>query len=159
MDMSYVGAAASAITAAKALFTTTLDVHNAVKVNSAIAAVNEQLLKAQDALFVHNTQLLKIQQEHFEATQKIRELEDALKEKSRYFLVEIVPGKFAYKSDVRVMPSEDGGVEVLTEPQHYICQVCNDKGVKIVLTYNTPSDGRSPRWYCRGCGDSIHNVK
>jgi hypothetical protein len=132
MDLSVITAAVGAISAAKELGKAALGVRDFNEVAPVIAQLNDQLLKAQDALFRHNAELLSLQQEQFETAKKLREMEEALAQRGRYSLVELSNGVFVYR--VNVAP-EAGALDKPSgaEPLHYVCQPCFDKGVKAVL--------------------------
>lgn len=135
MDLSVITTAVGAISAAKELGKAAMGIRDFNEAAPVIAQLNDQLLKAQDALFRHNAELLALQQEQFETAKKLREMEEALAQRGRYSLFELSPGVFVYR--VNVTP---GGSDVQnpsgTEPMHYVCQPCFDKGVKAVLARN-----------------------
>jgi hypothetical protein len=132
MDLSIITAAVSALSAAKELGKAALGVRDFNEVAPVIAQLNDQLLKAQDALFRHNAELLSLQQEQFETAKKLREMEEALTQRGRYSLVELSRGHFAYRVNIAPVNS-DVGNPVSAEPLHHVCQPCFDKGVKAVL--------------------------
>lgn len=132
MDISFISAAVTAMTAAKELGKAALNVRNFNEIAPVITNLNDQLLKAQEALFIHNSQLLNLQQEQFETTKKLRELEEALAERGRYSLFEMADRVFVYRVNI---PPVSGNVSdpISSNPMHYICQSCFDKGIKSVL--------------------------
>jgi len=132
MDLSLITAIASAISSAKQLGQAAIGVRDFNEMAPVIAQLNDQLLKAQDAMFKHNSELLVLQQQQFETTEKLRKVEEALAQRGRYTLVELAEGIFVYR--VNVAPIA-GNVDnpVGTEPAHHVCQSCFDKGVKAVL--------------------------
>lgn len=135
MDYSLVGIAASSISMAKELAKTAIGLRDFNQVSAVVSQLNDQLLKAQDALFTHNAQMLTLQQQHFEATQKLREMEEAIAERGRYSLFELIPGFFVYRMNITPVAghvSDPGTSEVL----HYLCQICLDRdGFKSVLRF------------------------
>lgn len=132
MDLSAVSAVVSAISASKELAKAAIGVRDFNEMAPVIAQLNDQLLKAQDAMFKHNAQLMALQQENFEATEELRKMKEALAERGRYSLVELSDRVFVYR--VNVSPSSgDMGNPVSTQPIHHLCQPCFDKGVKSVL--------------------------
>ena len=132
MDYSLISVTATAITAAKELGKAAMGLRDFNQVAVAMSQINEQLLKAQDSLFTHNSQLAQLQSQYFEATQKLRELEETVRQRGRYSLFELATGNFVYR--VNVAPEAGHmGDPTLTEPLHYLCQPCFDKGVKGVL--------------------------
>lgn len=132
MDLAVISAAIGAISVAKELGKAALGVRDFNEMAPVIAQLNDQLLKAQDALFRHNAELLALQQEQFETAKKLREMEETLAQRGRYSLVEVSRGQFAYRVNVAVETSEVGNPG-RAEPLHYVCQPCFDKGIKAVL--------------------------
>lgn len=132
MDFSLITGAISSLTSAKKLADAALQVRDFNQASAAISQINDQLLEAQQRLFAHNAALLMLQQQHFEATNEIRELKEALAERGRYSLFELSEGVFVYR--VHQVPQQGGTTEPgEAEPQHYLCQGCFDKGIKSVL--------------------------
>lgn len=89
--------------------------------------LGDQLIDAQVAI-------LSLQKEVLEKTEELRKLRESISEKEKYSLVETVPGSgnFAYARNVSPVESHSG-TPVMTEPFHYVCQSCFDKGIKTVL--------------------------
>jgi hypothetical protein len=132
MDYSLISVAATAITTAKELGKAAMGLRDFNQFAVAMSQINEQLLKAQDSLFTHNSQLSELQGQYFEATEKLRKLEEAIRERGRYSLFEICSGNFVYRVNVTPETSNMGNPST-AEPLHYLCQPCFDKGVKAVL--------------------------
>lgn len=78
MDLSLIGAATAALSAARDIGKSAIGIRDFNQVAAAIAQVNEQLLKAQDSLFTHQSQLLTMQQELFVLKEALRQKESAL---------------------------------------------------------------------------------
>lgn len=154
MDLTLVTGAVAALRTALDIGKTAVEIRDANKLNEVVIRMNEQLLQAQQSLFTHNAELMTLQQDHFKATQELRELKEALSERRRYTLVELVPGKFAYRADAVPMASGAGN-EVRPQPEHYICQPCFD-GVSKVKSVLQRSDSTYQRrtmttWSCPTC--------
>ena len=124
MDLSSFSAAVSALKAAKDLGTALLDLRDFNQVAATTSKLNGELLKAQDSLFTAQSKMLELQSEHMEVLNKLRELEKGAEQRSRYQLVEIGPGVFAYRLK-DPQHREDGGADK-DEPIHYLCQPCWD---------------------------------
>lgn len=140
MDWTAVGAITTSISAARDIAKGLAATRDQALINEKTAALMEQLLKAQEGLLAHNAALLQLQGEHFEACEKLRKLEEAARERGRYSLVDLGNRRFAYR--VNVTPQESGaGEPSSTEPLHYICQPCFDKGVKSVLQNRLKAPG------------------
>lgn len=137
MDLSFFIGATSALKGAKDIGSALLEMRDFNQSASKIVDLNRFLLQAQESLFAHNTQLLQLQNEHCEASQELRKLKEALAERGRYSLVEITEGSYAYKSKV-VQAESAASSPVASEPEHYLCQPCYDKGVKSVLQRKVP---------------------
>lgn len=160
MDFSQISAIAAAVGAAKQLGEAALGIRDFNQLSGTVMNLNAQLLKAQEGLLAHNTELLQLQNEHFHAREKLRELEEALRERGRYTLVEVAPGNFAYR--VNLTPQESRpGEPSSTEPLHYVCQSCFDNGRKVVMQASNVRrllDGRSQlvgTWHCRACNGHV----
>lgn len=80
MDLSLIGAATAALSAARDIGKSAIGIRDFNQVAVAIAQLNDQLLKAQDSLFSHQTQLLTMQQEVFGLRDTLRQKESALVE-------------------------------------------------------------------------------
>lgn len=132
MDLSLIGAMATAITSAKQLATSALAIRDFNEMAAVVSQLNEQLLKAQESLFSHNTELLGLQQKQFETAEELRKLKEALAERGRYTLFELSDRVFVYQMNV-VPALGEASDPVGKEPLHYLCQPCFDKGIKSVL--------------------------
>lgn len=132
MDFAAIGAITSSITSATDIAKGLISARDQANIQEKTATLLEQLLKAQESLLAHNAALLQLQHQHFEAREELRKLHEAASERSRYSLVEVTRGCFAYR--VNITPQQSGASEpATTEPVHYLCQPCFDKGVKSVL--------------------------
>lgn len=132
MDLSLVTGAYASLKAAKEIGVALLEARDFAQSATKIVEMNALLLKAQESLFVHNAQLMELQQQNFEASQEVRKLKEALAERGRYTLVEVTKGSFVYRAN-GVSPQDASGSPAATEPVHYLCQPCFDKGTKSVL--------------------------
>lgn len=132
MDFSPIATAIASLKGAQELASATLGVRDFNQSAAAIAQINEKLLAAQQGLLAHNTMLLQLQSDYMQTVQELRQLKEAAVEKSRYQLVDLGGGVFAYK----VNSTQHDGRPVhagAAEPTHYVCQPCLDKGNKAVL--------------------------
>ncbi|WP_241065483.1 hypothetical protein [Achromobacter insuavis] len=158
MDLSLVTGAVGALRTALDIGKAAVEIRDANKLNEVVIRMNEQLLNAQQSLFAHNAELLNLQQEHFKATQELRELNEALSERRRYTLFELGTGKFVYRAAGRPVLDERDG-EIISEPEHYICQPCFDgpAKAKIILRGSYAADLGRPReiWHCPHCKTGI----
>jgi septal ring factor EnvC (AmiA/AmiB activator) len=78
MDLSLIGAATTALAAAKDIAKVAIGLRDSNQMAAAISQLNDQLLKAQDSLFSHQSQLLTMQQELFGLKDTLRQKETAL---------------------------------------------------------------------------------
>lgn len=152
MDWSAIGTITSSITAARDIAKGISALRDTALINERTAALLEQLLKAQEGLLAHNTLLLHLQNEHFETSEKLRKLEEAVREKGRYTLVDIGRGYLAYRMNVAPQqggPSEPGSAQA----PHYVCQQCFDAGRKSVLqpVYSNWVANSLDGWKCNAC--------
>ena len=132
MDFSQISIAVGALKAAKEIGQAALAFRDFNETAGALTQINEQLLKAQDGLFAHNTQLMELQQKYHNAIDELRKAKEALAERGRYSLFEISDRVFVYRANV-AMASAGGDGKGSSEPLHYVCQPCFDKGAKSVL--------------------------
>jgi hypothetical protein len=149
MDFSLVAQAGSAITLAKEFTKAAVGIRDFNQVAAALSQVNDQLLKAQDALFTHNTQLLELQEQYRQAMDELRKLKDIVAERGRYQLHELSQGVFVYRFAQEQGAAQEG-INAVAQPTHYVCQRCFDKGVKSVLIRHDDSWGI--RHTCEECG-------
>ncbi|HDS1216241.1 TPA: hypothetical protein QEF70_002715 [Stenotrophomonas maltophilia] len=132
MDLTSISTAFTAIDLIRKGLSAAIDVRDFNKAAAELSKLNEALISAQTALLAQNGALFELQREKFQATEKLRELEEALAERGRYSLVELAAGHFAYR--VNVIPKEGGASQPSgAQPVHHLCQPCFDKGVKSVL--------------------------
>ncbi len=156
MDMTAIASLTSAISAAREIAQGAIGMRDAALVNEATSQLVQKLLDAQNALLAHNAALLQLQNEHFEAREELRKLQEAASERGRYALVEVSPGQFAYR--VNIAPEQSGSGEPgSTEPTHYVCQPCLDKRVKAVLSSGVHkfSTGFQKAWVCPVCNHAV----
>lgn len=151
MDWSAFGAITSSITAATDIAKGLSAVRDGALISEKTAAIMEQLLQAQQGLLAHNAALLQLQGEHFKTSEELRKLKEAASERGRYSLVDIGNRCFAYR--VNVGPQVGGTADPgFSEPVHYICQPCFDKGVKSVLQGRFRAHGLE----CPTCKIAMH---
>lgn len=135
MDATQIGIVATSLSVAKDIGKALIGIRDFNLVAEKVAALNDQLLKAQEALLAHNTAMFQLQNEHFEAREELRKLKEAASERGRYTLVDLGKGHLAYR--MNVAPQESGSTEpVSAEAPHYLCQPCYDNGRKVVLQRN-----------------------
>lgn len=149
MDTSLITGAAACIKMAIDIGSNALAVRDGALVLETVTRMNDQLLKAQQALFAHNADLFGLQQEVFQAHNKLREAEELLAQRQNYMLVQTSKGQFAY--GVNVGPQDGTVIEPGTpQPPHYVCQSCLDIRRQLaVLRYNGDPD--LPLLTCPGC--------
>ncbi len=132
MDASQISIVATSLSMARDITKTIIGIRDANLVAEKVTALNDQLLKAQEALLAHNASMFQLQSQYFEACEELRKLQEAASEQGRYTLFELVPGKFTYR--VNIAPEQSGsGKPGSTEPMHYVCQGCFDNGRKSVM--------------------------
>lgn len=156
MDLTLITAAVNAINVSKDLAKAAIGVRDFNEMAPVVAGLNDQLLKAQQALFAHNAQLLALQHEQFETAKELAKAKEALAEKGRYSLVELSRGIFVYRVNVAPVGSHVGD-PVRAEPLHYVCQPCFDKGIKVVLQRVESAGGVGHR--CSGCKNVFTEIE
>lgn len=132
LDLSLISTAVRSIGAAKELGQAMLGVRDFNMVASTVTQINEQLLKAQDALFTHNADMSELQQKNIEMLQELRAMKELIAERGRYALFEPTKGYFVYRVKAVESIGHDGN-PVAAQPDHCVCQRCFDSGVKVVL--------------------------
>ena len=155
MDWTMIGGITSSITAVKDIAEGLRTERDEALIREKTTALWQEVLKAREGLIAHNAALLQLQQEHFEAGEKLRKLEETARERGNYSLVHIGRGQWVYRSNVA--PQHPGAAEVtpaVTEPPHYLCQTCFDKGVKSVLQTRFER-GVDIGLRCLSCGDTL----
>lgn len=96
------------------------------------APMLQQLGAAQQSVLTLTAQLFELQNKYLETAEELGKLKKALADRDSYSLFEITKGTFAYR--VNIAPEQSGASEPRsTEPVHYVCQPCFDKGIKSVL--------------------------
>lgn len=152
MDFSSIATAIASLKSAQELATATLAVRDFNQSAAAIAQINEKLLAAQQGLLAHNTMLLQLQSEYFQATEELRKLKESVAKKDSYPLVDIGNGAFAYRGHVN--SGGESNPEV-TQPEHYLCQICWDRdGTRSVLQ-PAPRFGGDLYRVCNSCGKEL----
>jgi hypothetical protein len=121
-----------------------LSAHTSKEVADAVSDVQSKLITA-------HTVALALQEQVAEQAEEIRKLRETAAEKARYQLVEIIPGRgvFAYFYDGTPFKRAPRKPAV-SEPPHYICQRCFNKGIKSVLQATSGRHGNL--WHCTECG-------
>lgn len=153
--MDSLSAVMASLTIAKEAATAAIGIRDHNLVAAQIAAVNDQLLKAQQGLFLYGTQMADIQNNLRETQDQLRELKREQSERDNYALVQISEGVWVYKS--KPLPEISEGDSDAVQPPHYLCQKCFDSGKKVVLQ-------RSVEMYavllrCFGCNTGYHTGK
>lgn len=132
MDFGLISSAVGALVSAKDLGAAIVGVRDNNMVATKVSQMNEQILKAQEALLTHSLQMGELQQRYFEALEKLRVVEKLVAERGRYTLFEISKGFFVYRAQIAEAVGNDGNPTV-AEPAHYVCQPCFDEDIKVVL--------------------------
>ena len=131
MDYGLITIAATAIASARDLGKAAVGLRDFNQVSAAMSQINDQLLKAHDSLFAHNAQLHALQQENFSMTKRLQELEKQIADRARYTLFEISDQTYVLRSSNPTVLGSD--LPHGSEPLHYACQPCMEKGIKSVL--------------------------
>jgi cell division protein FtsB len=117
-------AAMSALSSALGLAKTAIEARDEAKLDAALADINTKHLALSMAGLQLAEALSACQAAKSELERENRDLHSKIADRKRYLLHELAPGQIAYRS------APDGES---AEPEHYLCQVCYDKGVKSVL--------------------------
>ncbi|AJQ88075.1 hypothetical protein [Xanthomonas oryzae] len=132
MDFSSVGTALTSLQLAKEALNSILGIRDFNALAPKIAAINDQLLKAQDGLSMYAAKVADLQEKLLAATAELAQLKEKADERERYTLVELSSGIFVYRlkdgDDRHNVP-----VEGNAEPFHYLCQKCFHEGTKSIL--------------------------
>lgn len=135
MDATQIGIVATSLSVAKDIGKALIGIRDFNVVAERVAALNDQLLKAQEALLAHNTAMFQLQSENFEAREELRKLKEAVNERSCYALVDLGKGHLAYRLAIAAQSSAPDAAANVHAP-HYVCQPCYDNGRKVVLQRN-----------------------
>lgn len=155
MDLSLITGAAGALKTAVDIGRAAVDIRDNAKIGEAVVRMNEQLLNAQQSLFVHSAQLAELQQKYLEATQELTKVKETLAQRGRYSLFEIVPGQFVYRVDIRP-ESAGAGNPGGAEPEHYVCQPCFDgPELRRVVLRRIDSAHWGRSWKCPVCDAEV----
>ncbi len=157
MDPSHLTIAATSLSVAKDMVTAMMGVRDFNLVAEKTAAIRDQVLQAQDALFAHQTRLFELLNENFKMSEEIRALKEATRESSCYPLVDVGNGQSAYWVNV---PPEESGTEKPSpsKASYFLCQSCLSNGVKSVLQPRF-EHGNNIGLQCRGCGHTLLNTE
>lgn len=133
MDIVSLTTAMNSLKLAKDAVNAALSVRDFNAVATTLSGVNDQLLKAQDGLFIYSARLSELQEELSRAKDELRELKRVQAEHDKYTLFQISDGVFVYKS--KAVPETIEGGSGSVEPGHYVCQRCFDQRppIKVVL--------------------------
>lgn len=147
MDVTSITTAAASLKLAKDLLNATLGIRDFNAVAEKIAQVNDQLLKAQDSLFLHTARMADLQEQLLSARAELAELKGKSEERNKYALVTIGKGNLVYALKQPQQGDSDSPASV--EPMHYLCQRCFDSGSKVVL------QPLGAGWHCATCRRSF----
>lgn len=116
--------AMSALSTALGLAKTAVEARDESKLNAALADINTKHLALSMAALQLADSLNACQAAKADLERENRDLRAKAEYRGRYTLHELAPGRFAY----RHTPIANS-----LEPEHHLCQICYDKGVKSVL--------------------------
>ncbi len=86
----------------------------------------ESIFSAREALLAQQERIAAVLAERDEAKKLVAQLQEELKDKSKYSLLEVSPGIYVFAFN----PPEGS-----TEPRHWLCCDCKNKNQKSVLAY------------------------
>ncbi|MDI9240766.1 hypothetical protein QLQ15_17825 [Lysobacter sp. LF1] len=115
-----------------------------------LAKLGDALLETQSAALRQTKVLFELQQQHLADAKQIKELQEAVLERARYSLYEVSERVFVYRSKAS-SEGQGGGEPGTLEPEHYVCQPCFDKGLRVVLQ-RWPFYMGARALRCPGCG-------
>ncbi len=147
MDIGSISVALSSLKAARDISQAMLELKSTADIQLKVIELQGQILTAQNSA-------LNAQSEQYELKKKLSEAEAELvrllqweTEKQRYSLLEISPGVFSYG-----LKEESRG----TEPGHWLCANCFNKGAKSILQFTSEtSTGKLKRYKCHNCNSEI----
>ncbi|MET3390664.1 hypothetical protein ABIC33_001287 [Variovorax sp. 1140] len=152
MDFSLISGLVGSLKATYDLGSAAVGVRDANKLTEAVAEMNHKLLDAQQRLFAISSEAWALQQQLIDTQKENLELKATLEERGRYVLVELAKGNFALRSKVK---PTDASEPVDAEPEHYLCQPCFHKGVKVVLGL----EGGQYSPYIQRCAVCKHGIE
>lgn len=116
--------AMSAISTALGLAKTAVEARDEAKINAALTEIHTKQIGLYTAALQLADSLNLCQAAKADLERENRELRSKAEDRERYTLHELAPGRFAYRH---------APLAGSLEPEHNLCQVCYDKGVKSVL--------------------------
>lgn len=132
MDLESIGIAWKALGAAKDLGTALIELRDFNQIATTTAKLNEEILKAQQSLFLAQAKMFELQTQCENAAKENGELRKRLEQRAAYELIELSRGVFVYRLKL-IDHGVDGGVHA-NEPVHHVCQACMDgKGLRSIL--------------------------
>ncbi len=142
-------AAMSALSTALGIAKTAVEARDEAKINVALAEINTKQLALSMAALHLAESLSACQAAKSELERENRDLVGKLEERQRYVLHELSPGRIAY----RFSPLPDS-----LEPEHYLCQICYDKGVKSVLRLYDRDEWTARHYACAAVEKGSHDL-
>lgn len=141
-----------ALTAARSILDVAkiaVDARDDAKLKAALTELQTKLFDATSAALQVAAHASTLQEQLDSVKRELRQIKAQAEERDRYALTEVRPGAYAYMSK-----AEDGGQ---SEPAHYLCQPCYDKGIKTVLRHSPQTRAWSASWDCPA--DKAHQIQ
>lgn len=142
-------AAMSALSTALGIAKTAVEARDEAKINVALAEINTKQLALSMAALHLAESLSACQAAKSDLERENRDLVRELDDRKRYVLHALAPGRIAY----RFAPLPDS-----LEPEHYLCQLCYDQGIKSVMRLNEASEWTSRHYACAAAGNNAHDL-
>lgn len=146
VDLGAISAGIASLKTAADMAKAVADVSTAVGVQGKVFELQRAILAAQQDTFAAQQTQSALLQDKAELEERLRQYERWEVEKTRYRLVEVGAGGFAY-----TLREDATG----NDPQHYICVHCYERGRKSVLTKVHIPAGRAKMLRCQPCGAEI----
>ena len=148
-DISSIGAALSALKAAKDIAEAMVGLRDASAFQGKMLEFQSKIIDANNAAFAAQDERSALLERIRELEKQVAEFEAWEAEKKRYRLTEIIPGAFAYI----LKHSEANG-----EPGHALCADCYQKGEKRFLQNNGNPYMRDNAVVCQSCKTIIRTM-
>ncbi|MDD0817192.1 hypothetical protein PSQ39_21335 [Curvibacter sp. HBC28] len=153
---SEIGAALSGLVGLVGVAKAAMDTRDWAKLSETSAKLNEQIIKAQQAVIDGQSTQAALVAKLAEANEKIRQLEAAAAKKAEHRVVEVDEGVFVLELLDNREVFQVPGVGLYRTPKRYACQPCLEVlGKSVLLRYHPGNEMCPPDLTCPSCKTSI----
>lgn len=142
VDMTAIMGAFTSLKAAREFVQAAIDVRDGVMTQGEVFKLQSIIMDAQERVFSANEERATLIERVRELEKQITQFETWDAEKQKYELKQVHRGAFAYV----LKPTPEN-----TEPPHWICAACYQRGKKAILQDLTEKHARDHSWVCPDC--------